>query len=54
MTKKDYVYRIMYLAGWLVFADDGKSFRTAHKVDCDSKSSAQALAAMYNSIGVQS
>jgi hypothetical protein len=43
-------YRFTYLAGWLVFADDGESLRMTHKIWCDSESSAQALAAMYNRV----
>jgi hypothetical protein len=47
-TKHTPDYKVMYLAGWLIFDNGSLSFQKAHRVECDSKPSAQALAAMYN------
>jgi hypothetical protein len=43
-------YKVMYLAGWLIFDNGCPTFRGAHKVCCDSEPSARALAAMYNRV----
>jgi hypothetical protein len=42
------MYKVMYLAGWLIFDNASLSFQKAHKVYCASEPSARALAAMYN------
>ena len=45
------MYKVMYLAGWFIFWNaPGVTLKAAHKVDCDSRESARALAAMYNRI----